>query len=189
MDAKLYARIKRKYGNCASWAVWPEAGLTAKSNVGDLDIFDIKKNIGLLEQLNTGIILVGLNIARPFDGDFANFHDGKTKSQDYKLRYAVNGSRLWGAYLTDIIKFLPCTNSDDTIKQLRADPSIERKNVESSRNELKDLGASDPLIIALGGETFKILNRNFRHEFKIAKVTHYSSYVNIDNLRNEYHSL
>ena len=31
--------IKNKYGHWTSWAIWPEASDTPKSNVGDLSIF------------------------------------------------------------------------------------------------------------------------------------------------------
>jgi hypothetical protein len=31
--------LKEKYGHWTSWAIWPEASDTPKSNVGDLSIF------------------------------------------------------------------------------------------------------------------------------------------------------
>jgi len=40
--------IKKKYGCCASWAVWAEVGETPTSNMGDLTIFDTGKNPSLL---------------------------------------------------------------------------------------------------------------------------------------------
>ncbi|MEQ1922369.1 MAG: hypothetical protein ABL952_07655 [Pyrinomonadaceae bacterium] len=185
MDERLYLDIAERYGDCASWAVWADVGLTPKSNVGDLSIFDHRKNLRLFDELNPNCVVVGLNIARPFDGIFANFHDGKPKSQDYKLRYAFNNTRFYGAYMTDIIKYLECTDSNQVMSQLRANPSIEEENVAIFSQELVDIKATNPLLIALGNHVFTILKRNFGRQFRIVAVTHYSHYINVDVYRNE----
>lgn len=178
MDEKLYLDIVERYGDCASWAVWADAGQTPKSNVGDLRIFDLDINPDLLDQLNPNVVMVGLNIARGFDGTFANFHDGKSKSQDFKIRHAFKNTRFYGAYMTDIIKFLPCKDSGEVIKYLRANPSIEKENALKFEEELVNIKADNPLIIALGNAAFTILNKYFCGRFRIAKVTHYSHHIN-----------
>ena len=53
--------IKEKYGHWTSWAIWANAGDTPKSNVGDLSIFS---GDDFLTQLNSEVVLVGLNISR-----------------------------------------------------------------------------------------------------------------------------
>lgn len=183
MDESLYLDIAEMYGNCASWAVWADVGQTPKSNVGDLSVFDLAVNADLLRLLNPNIILVGLNIARGFEGTFANFHDGKPKSQDYKIRHALKNTRLYGAYMTDIIKFLPCKDSAEVVKYLRANPKVEKENILRFEQELVDINAVDPLVIALRNDAFNILNRNFNGRFRIARITHYSHHISKENYR------
>ena len=77
--------IREKYGWSSSWAIWSEVGETQKSNVGDLSVLDPDINTGLLSQLNTGIVLIGLNISRGVIKEpFANFHDKRSQATDYK---------------------------------------------------------------------------------------------------------
>ena len=44
MDLEKFEVIKKEYGTCSSWAIWKEVGETPKSNTGDLNILDPKKN-------------------------------------------------------------------------------------------------------------------------------------------------
>ena len=44
VDKEHFELIKKKYGHYASWAIWADEGETPKSNVGDLNIFDLEKN-------------------------------------------------------------------------------------------------------------------------------------------------
>ena len=97
--------IKEKYGYYSSWAIWSDENEKPKSNIGDLSILNPDLNSDLLSQLNTEVILLGLNISR---GDIktplANFHDERPEATDYKIRYAFRDSPYWGGYMTDIIK-------------------------------------------------------------------------------------
>ena len=107
ISEKKFYFIKEKYQFYSSWAVWAEQGDKPKSNVGDLSVLDPKQNKNLLKTLNPNIILVALNISR---GDiaepFANFHDKSSRATDFKIRYAIKDTPIWGAYMTDIIKKL-----------------------------------------------------------------------------------
>ena len=47
ISKKLYEKIKVKYGDVASWAVWEEPGLKPKSNMGHLNIFNLQNNPSL----------------------------------------------------------------------------------------------------------------------------------------------
>ncbi len=78
-----------KYGHYASWAIWADEGVKPKDNVGDLSVFDIKNNAGILHQLNPNTILVGLNILRRIEVPLANFHDARSQAMDFKIRYAL----------------------------------------------------------------------------------------------------
>ena len=52
-----------------------------------------------------------------------------------------------------------------------------------SKEELDDLGSENPLIIAFGTLTFKILLRNFKRRYKIKKIPHYASHGSKEKYR------
>lgn len=185
MDPETYEFIANEYGHYASWAVWALEGPTPKSNVGDLTVFDIDINPTLLGILKPNIVMVGLNISRPIEDTFGNFHDKKSISQDYKIRYALKDSCFYGAYMTDIIKDFENATAGNVMKHLRENPNFEQQNVDIFLQELEGIGAEDPLIIAFGNDAFHILDRNFGDRFRIHKVRHYSMQMNKDDYRNE----
>jgi len=171
---------KSKYGLQASWAVWADEGDTPKSNMGDLSIFERDET---LSKLNPNIVLVALNVS--LDGvvlkPFQNFH-GKIGGA-YKIRYALKDTPLWGAYMTDVIKDFPEKESGKVASYLRENRELEEKNIQRFRQELIDIGATDPILIAFGNETYDILQKNLRDEFQIFKVTHYSHYISKEKYR------
>ena len=148
--------IKSKYQYRSSWAVWAEEGDTPKSNVGDLSVFDLKRNPKLLEILNPNIVLVALNISR---GDitkpFANFHDSRPEATDFKIRYATKDTILWGAYMTDIIKDFEEKVSGKVQRFLKDNRDFEKENVKFFLNELSEVGAINPTLIAFGNVAFR----------------------------------
>ena len=178
--------IKDKYAYCASWAIWSDEDEKPKSNIGDLTILDPDINKNLLSQLNPNVVLLGLNISR---GDikipFANFHDKRPEATDFKIRFAFRGSPYWGGYMTDIIKDFEQKISGKVISYLRRNKSFEKENVQTFRQELIDIGATDPTLIAFGNITYDILERNLKDEFKILKVPHYANYTNKEKYREQ----
>lgn len=106
-----YDILKEKYGDASSWAVWNTDYADSKPshNINDLSVFDSPN----LSELNTGFVFVGLNRSgKPKNGNaekkpdkpkdpWFNFHAGRN---DFKLRYALQGTRYWGSYITDAIK-------------------------------------------------------------------------------------
>jgi hypothetical protein len=186
IDRTRFEFINKKYGHYASWAIWADAGEKPKDNVGDLSIFDIKNNAGLLQQLNPNIILVGLNISRGIiEVPLANFHDARSEAMDFKIRYALSGSPFWGAYMTDIIKDFDQKASGKVMSYLRTDKSFEKENARLFREEINDLGIHSPTIIAFGRDAHTILTRNFTNEYKIFKIPHYSNYSSKEKYREE----
>jgi hypothetical protein len=67
IDARCFDVIKRRHGAYASWAVWAPPTSTPKSNMGDLTVLDELANQALLETLNPGVVMIGLNISRGLD--------------------------------------------------------------------------------------------------------------------------
>ena len=186
MDRKKFDQIKKCYGFVGSWAVWAEAGATPKSNIGDLGVFDVEANSDLLRILNPEIILIGLNIARgSIKYPLANFHDSRPVAMDFKIRYAVEGTKLWGAYMTDIIKDFNEKESGKMMQYLRANKEFEKENVRTFRQEIQDIGACSPTLVAFGNDSYSILKRNFDGEYPLFKLSHYSNYSSKEKYRDE----
>ena len=181
--------LKNKYGHYASWAVWAEEGEKPKDNVGDLSALDININIDLLKCLKPNVILVGLNISRRIEIPLANFHDSRPQAMDYKIRFALKDSPFWGAYMTDIIKDFEQKSSGKMMNYLKTDKQFEEDNVKIFREEIYDLGNDNPTIVAFGGDAHVILNRNFKNEFRIFKIPHYSNYTGKEKYREEVKSI
>ena len=177
--------IKEKYGRVASWAIWAHEDEEPKSNMGDLTVLDPEINKNLLSELNPNVVLVGLNFSEDVDHKpFENFHAGG-KFQDYKTRYALRDSPYWGGYMTDIIKNQPEKNSDELVKYLKTHPDEVQSNVESFRQELRDIGAKKPRLVSFGNDVYDILKRNLP-EFEIVKITHYAyRSINKEKYREE----
>ena len=185
MELERFNRIKEKYQYYASWAVWAE-GEMPMHNVGDLSVLDPTFNKQLLEQLNPNIVLVALNIAAAdIEEPWGNFHSEWHHAQDYKIRHVMRDTPLWGAYMTDIIKDHPELVASNVEKFLGRNPDVEREHVESFKQELTDIGAEKPKLIAFGNVVYNILTRNLGNEFKIFRIRHYSHFMNRDTYRNE----
>jgi len=191
MDLEKFNFIRQKYGQVASWAVWEEQGETAMYNMGDLNILDPQQNPNVLSELKPDVVFVGLNVSRDIADfePFSNFHPTYSRAQDYKTRFALQDTELWGGYMTDIIKDYPELNGQNVMSFLRDNPDVEEKNIETFREELKDLGTENRTIIAFGNDVFRILSRNLKNEFNIFRVTHYAAYINQQKYRDEIKSL
>ena len=186
ISEKKFYFIKEKYQFYSSWAVWAEQGDKPKSNVGDLSVLDPKQNKNLLKTLNPNIILVALNISR---GDiaepFANFHDKSSRATDFKIRYAIKDTPIWGAYMTDIIKDFEELISGNVLSYLKKNRKFEIENINFFRKELIEIGAKNPILIAFGNIVYEILNRYLENEFKIFKITHYAHQMSKEKYREE----
>jgi len=183
MERTRYELIKDRYGYVASWALWAEVGATPKSNIGELNIFDDPL---IHQKLNPNFVLVGLNVSRGLiKTPFANFHDSRTEATDFKIRYAIKNTILWGAYMTDILKDFNQKESGKVAQYLRTNRQFEIENCESFVEEINTLNVSDVTLIALGNETYSILRRNFKEDFNILKVPHYANYSSKEKYREE----
>jgi len=186
MNYKKFEFIKQKYGYWASWAIWAEVGNTPKSNVGDLSIFESDL---FLDQLNPKFVLVGLNISKAdIEKPLANFHSDSPRAQDYKIRYAVKDTPLWGAYMTDVIKDFNEVDSGKLVTYLRKNKQFELDNIRVFMQEIVDLNIGKPILVAFGDATYKILTRNIT-DYNIVKIKHYSHYMSKEKYREEVSTL
>lgn len=91
--------------------------------------------------------------------------------------------------MTDIIKDFEQKVSGELMKYLRDNKEFEKENIDTFEQELKDIGATKPIIIAFGTACYKILQRNFKEKYRIYKVTHYSAFIKKEKLRSEFEEL
>ena len=178
VEKKVYDELKEKYGEVSSWAIWAPVGDKAKSNIGDMTVFD---NSNLLETLHTDFIFVALNEGDHgeredgYTGSWANFHSPYSAGYDYKLRFVLKDTRFWGSYMADIIKHHNDPNSADVIKLVDTTEGLLEKNIEEFKNELKIIGG-DPTLVALGGAAKKWLDDHFAGEYPILLMQHFSNW-------------
>ena len=97
---------------------------------------------------------------------------GPTKA--YKIRFAFKNTPYWGGYMTDVIKDFAEKASNKMMHYLRNNKDFERENILTFKQELKDLGSVDPLLIAFGNDAHLVLERNLKNEFN-------STFVPISN--------
>ena len=177
--------IKEKYGYVASWAIWAKQGDTPKSNMGDMSVLDPDIDKNLLSKLNPNIVLVALNFAADTEHKvWEVFHKYRRYGTDFKTRFALRDTQLWGAYMTDILKNYPEVDSLKVLAHLKKHPELEQKNVESFRQELKDIGSENPRLIAFGDTVHKILKKNLA-EFEIIKIPHYAHQMSKETYREK----
>ena len=187
IDIARYRRIRRHHGGHGSWAVWAEPSSGPKSNIGDLGILDPRVNDRLLGTLRADVVMIGLNISRPFSEPFRNFHDKNPRANDYKIRFAFAGTRYYGAYMTDIIKDLPMVDSAALLNRLKTEPGLIRKNVDLLRRELGFLGAEAPLLLAFGHAAYSLLANNLAagERSGLIKLTHYAHWMGQERYREK----
>jgi len=189
VSKKNFEILKKEYGLCGSWTIWELPGSTPKSNTGNMKWAEDPK---LNEKVGTGFVFVGLNWAGGH-GDqteggtikWKDFHSDYAYQNDYKLRHALTGTRYWGSYITDIIKYYPETDSSKVDTMIKNNPSIVRKNIEHFEKELSLLGDKEPVLVALGGSSYELLKKHFGRKYTIVKIKHYSFTISKENYRKE----
>lgn len=183
-----YQALKEKYGQCGSWTVWAAPGETPKSNTNDMSWVNDPQ---LLSMLDTGFIFVGLNwssthgdISAGGTIDWANFHSGYSRQNDYKLRYALMGTRYWGSYITDLLKFYSEVDSNKVGAYIRKNPRFVEENIEAFEREIGYL-KKDPVLVALGGKSYELLCNYLGNRYRIAQIKHYSYTIGKEDYREE----
>ena len=87
--------------------------------------------------------------------------------------------------MTDIIKDFNEKESGKMMQYLRANKEFEKENVQTFRQEIQDIGACSPTLVAFGNDSHSILKRNFDGEFPLFKLSHYSNYSSKEKYRDE----
>jgi len=87
--------------------------------------------------------------------------------------------------MTDIIKDFEQKASGKVMSYLKANPTFERQNIELLRQEISDLGAEQPVLLAFGKDAEKIARRNLDAQYEIVGIPHYAKYVSQEAYRTE----
>ncbi|MBN1906963.1 MAG: hypothetical protein JW927_17930 [Deltaproteobacteria bacterium] len=189
ISKNLFNKISKKYGHVASWAVWAKPGNKPKSNIEDMRVLDPVLNPSLLETINTDVVMVALNFSREvgYKIPFMNFHSNYSYAQDYKIRYAFEGTSFYGAYMTDIIKDFPKLLSKEVLIFLRDNPNEIRTQMNRFREEMTFIKSERPSILAFGKQTYDILYRGLNQEdyASLVQLTHYSHQISKENYRKD----
>lgn len=191
IEEQLFYDIEKKMGKVASWAVWDKAGDKPKSNISNMELLDISSTPSTLKVLQTNVVMVALNFAREVEMNepFLNFHDLNPHGQDYKIRFAFEGTEYYGAYMTDIIKDFPMLSSKDVLEYLKENPDKLQNQINEFKRELEYIGAQKPKILAFGKDAFNILNKHLNNEYysELIALTHYSHQISKENYRIDTH--
>lgn len=187
INIDAYAKLREKYWDVASWAIWAPCAGAPKSNIGNLSVFEDSK---LLEKLHNRFVLVGLNGSGKHDDylEFSkalyNFHSDYSYGNDYKMRFAFEGTPIWGSYITDIIKYYQEVDSGKVVKYVQHNPRVLKQNMDAFKDELSLLGGH-PVIVALGKPTYTFLKENLSADYTIVNIKHYSYTIGPEAYRKE----
>lgn len=126
MKKEQFELIKKEYGMYSSFCVWGDT----KS---DLSIFDKEET---LKDLHVDVIFLGINISRPLEKAFANFHDGRRGSQDGNLMNAVKETKYYGSYITDLYKDYVEVDGASALSHFKNHPEEEKDQFDRLYQEI-----------------------------------------------------
>ena len=86
--------------------------------------------------------------------------------------------------MTDVIKDFNEVDSGKLVTYLKKNKQFELDNIQVFKKEIQDLGAVNPILVALGDATYDILVRNIT-EYRVLKIKHYSHYMGKERYRDE----
>lgn len=188
---RVYERLKMYKGD-SSWAIWsiPE-DLNSKKDISDLEVFKNEKML-IRATRECKYVFVGLNpsnqtqchecknkegcvykeeVSKKKKQPWYNFHSACTlKSQDYKLRKALHGTKYWGSFITDIEPHIIETDS-------RKVSTIPTNKAKEKVENIIDLMGENIVFVAMGNKACSILKKLVPEGVDLKKITHYSTYI------------
>jgi hypothetical protein len=109
------------------------------------------------------------------------------EANDFKIRYAFTDSPFYGCYMTDVIKRLTQVNSADVLRHLKETPGAIAEHIDALRQELKDLQATKPTILAFGVDVNRLLSAHLKHDeyARLSPLTHYSHRISQEDYKSK----
>jgi len=89
--------------------------------------------------------------------------------------------------MTDIIKKMEMKSSPGVKTYLKKNPSVVQENISAFREELSELEAEEPILLAFGIDAYNLLYKNLRkYEYsKLVRLTHYSHQIGKEDYKKE----
>jgi hypothetical protein len=179
-----FLEFTAEFSSVGSWAIWDPPGDKPRSNTEGMNWV----TPDLWQKIKTDFVFVGLNLSSTHgdqgNEDWRNFHSSYSYQNDYKLRYALTGTKYWGSYLTDFIKRYKEVKSGEVIKMLKQNPKITMKSKKLLEKELSYF-PNRPVLVAVGTAVFKLLKDNLGSKYNIIKIKHYSCRMGKEKYREE----
>jgi hypothetical protein len=171
MEEAIFNEIKnfllegRPLHNCASWAIW---------DISNPDNTEIIENS--IKKLNPNIVIMGLNFAGPkliIDdpvwNPWKNFHFGDSR-MDKRLRLALTDTKLEGAYMSDIIKYIPTRTAKELIDMIRQGRIDMGKQVKNFIDEINILKANNIELYLMGNDSEWLFNEYVKTNTKYNEI-------------------
>ena len=187
ISRQRFDQARQLWGSYSSWAIWRTINVEQKpkADIGHLTVLDPDDNPSLLDQLKPDVVMLGLNAAsRPIGSEpWSNFHDPRPMATDFKIRFAFEGTPYWGAYMTDVLVGLHETDSQKVAAYINANRGDVARQIGRLEQELHDIGAANPLLIAFGADAHRTLRDHLGSKYELVKVPHYAHRINKESYR------
>ena len=171
MTKETYEILKKKYGDVSSFAIWRSV-----NNISDISMFNGEE---ILKKINENYIFIALNPAEHPKSEeirvFGNFHSSYRYQRDYKLCYALKGTKYYGAYITDLFKSFRYTNRADLKKALKEREKDIKNDFDSLLEEIEIIN-KEAVLVFIGKCIFHFFNKYFKNKIinKTVYITHFS---------------
>ena len=76
-------------------------------------------------------------------------------------------------------------DSKKVAAEIKANPALVAEQIERLEEELDDIGSTDQLLLAFGGDTYELLQKHLGHKYQVLKVTHYAHRINKEDYREQ----
>jgi len=172
MNRETFERIKnftvkgKPLHKIASWAIWDQ------SDLNNTAIIDTDASI---EKLNPNIVFMGLN----FSGDalivddpkwtpWQNFHS--TSRMDKRLAKVLRGSQYEGAYMSDIVKYVPTRNGKELVRKVKNGVVDMEEQVKMFIDEINILNSNSIKLILMGRDAEWLFNEYVKKSDQYGKI-------------------
>ena len=87
--------------------------------------------------------------------------------------------------MTDFIKDFEEKVSGKVMKYINNNNEFLQENIKLFEDELMFIGSTQPILIAFGNDCYKLIKKHLNYNYKIYKISHYSSCVTKEQLKEE----
>ena len=184
-----YDELEKQYRANSSLVLWEN---TDDWKTKDDSIKDTTSVVNALkaDTYNKDFIFVALNPATDPEENtpsWSNFHSGESGSKDHMLRYALHGTRYWGAFITDLLYDIPGRESKDVLTEYNKKTDEEKHGYIERIRKIRNTINKTAIIIAIGSDAYELLKERLddKEQECLKKITHFSfRYLSIECYRS-----